>query len=216
MHEYLKTNVFHQLVVIFIGLPLFIWAAETLPPRTLLKESLSVLTILAFSQMIGMFYMSRINESAVEQTICSHLIKWHKAIGYTAVILLVLHPFLLVLPRFFEAGIAPQEALVTILTTFTSQGVILGILAWCLLLALGITSLVRKKLPIRYRRWRVIHGILALLIVVSAAWHAIDLGRHSSPAMSVFVALLAGCGVLLLLKNYLTENPQTGGSHAKE
>ena len=200
MNEKFKNNFYYQLVIIFVGLPLFIWAAETLPSRTLLKESLSVLTILAFSQMIGLFYMSRINGSAVKMTRYSQLIKWHRGIGYSAVIILILHPFLLVLPRFFEAGIDPQEALVTLLTTVNRQGVVLGLIAWCLLLTLGITSLVRKRLPISYKTWRVIHGILTMLLIVSAAWHAIDLGRHSSPAMSVFIVLLAAGGVLLLLK----------------
>jgi predicted ferric reductase len=213
MNEPLKNNFYRQSVVIFIGLPLFIWAAETLPPRTLLKELLSVLTILAFSQMIGLFYMSRINGSAVKKTRYSQLIKWHKAIGYSAVIILLLHPFLLVVPRFFEAGIAPQEALVTILTTVTRQGVVLGLITWCLLLILGITAFVRKQLPISYRTWRVIHGILAMLLVVSAAWHAIDLGRHSSLAMSVSIALLAAGAVLLLLKNCLPAKQQTGEVH---
>jgi predicted ferric reductase len=81
------------------------------------------------------------------------------------------------------------------------------------LLILGITAFVRKQLPISYRTWRVIHGILAMLLVVSAAWHAIDLGRHSSLAMSVSIALLAAGAVLLLLKNCLPAKQQTGEVH---
>jgi hypothetical protein len=72
---------------------------------------------------------------------------YHKIIGYTFAIALLVHPVLLVVPRFLEAGVGPGEAFITILTTFTSQGVVVGIIAWCLLLVLAITSFIRRKLP---------------------------------------------------------------------
>ena len=78
----------------------------------------------------------------------------------------------------------------------------LGIIAWCLMLALGITSLARKKLPMKYKTWRVFHGILAMLFISIAAWHVIDLGRHSNLAMSILISMLTAGGILLLLKTY--------------
>ncbi len=77
----------------------------------------------------------------------SRIVRLHKWMGYTGVSLLLLHPFFLIMPKFFEAGVAPAEALVTILTT-TNQGVILGILAWSLILILGLTALTRNRLPL--------------------------------------------------------------------
>ena len=70
------------------------------------------------------------------------------------------------------------------------------------MLTLGITSLARKKLPMKYTTWRVFHGVLAILFVSVAAWHVIDLGRHSSLAMSIFILLLTAVGVLFLVKTY--------------
>lgn len=185
------------------GLPLLIWAMGGLPDRTMLKETLSAITILAFFQMIGQLFWARTNRYAVKHLKMSTLIKYHKIIGYTFAVALLLHPVLLVVPRFFEAGVGPAEAFITTVTTLTSQGVVLGIIAWCLLLILCITSFARKKLPMTYKTWRVFHGILAIFFVAAAAWHVIDLGRHSSFAMSILIVFLALVGVLLLLKTYI-------------
>ena len=213
MSKYFKNNVHLQILAAFFGMPLLIWAAGTFPQRTWLKESLSVVTMLAFSLIIGLFYLSRTNAVAVKKINLSKLLKLHKIIGYTAVAVLILHPFLLVVPRFFEAGVAPIDAFITIVTTVTSRGVVFGLIAWCLMLTIGITSLVRKKLPLKYRTWRVIHGILASLCIASAACHVIDLGRHSNLAMSVFIAFLTTGGVLLLLKNYTVEKHKQGEAY---
>jgi predicted ferric reductase len=154
------------------------------PERSLLKESLSVITILAFCQMMGQFFWTRVNRSAVAELKMNKVVKYHKIIGYTVVTTLFFHPFYLVVPRFFEAGVSPVDAFVTIITTL-NQGVVLGIIAWCLMLVLGITSFLRDKLPMKYKTWRVFHGILAILFILFAAWHVIDLGRHSIAAMSI-------------------------------
>ena len=131
----------------------------------------------------------------------SKVIKYHKIIGYTFVLILFFHPLYLVVPRFFEAGVSPVDAFITIISTL-NQGVVLGIIAWCLMLALGITSLARKKLPMKYKTWRVFHGILAMLFISIAAWHVIDLGRHSNLTMSILISMLTAGGILLLLKTY--------------
>ena len=201
MSTYIKSSFFRQSVLAFAGMPLLIWVMGNFPERSLLKESLSVITILAFCQMIGQFFWARTNRSAVAGLKMSKVVKYHKIIGYTFVIILFLHPFYLVVPRFFEAGVDPVDAFITIITTF-NQGVVLGIIAWCLMLVLGITSLARKKLPMKYKTWRVFHGILAMLFISIAAWHVIDLGRHSNFALSILISMLTSGGILLLLKTY--------------
>ena len=202
MRAYIKNNFLRQSVLAFTGMPLLIWTMGNFPERSLLKESLSVITILAFCQMMGQFFWTRTNRAAAANLKMSKVIKYHKIIGYTFVIVLLVHPVLLVAPRFFESGIAPVDAFITIITTFTNQGVVLGIIAWFLMLALGITSLVRKKLPMKYKIWRVFHGILAMLFIFIAAWHVIDLGRHSSFVMSILISMLTAGGIMMLLKTY--------------
>jgi len=191
MSTYLKSDSFIQSILVFTGMPLLIWALGSLHERSLLKESISIMTILAFCQMIGLFFWSRGNRHA----------GLHKIVGYTCVTVLLFHPVLLVVPRFFASGVPPVDALATILTTF-NQGVVLGMLAWCLMLIIGITSLARRKLPMKYTTWRVLHGILAMLFVSIAAWHVIDLGRHASLSMSILIIVMTAGGIQILLKNY--------------
>jgi len=98
-----------------------------------------------------------------------------------------------------------MEALTTLLTTFNSTGVILGIIAWLLILIIGLTSSFRNKLPMKYTSWRLLHGILSIIFIIVASWHAIDLGRHTNVPMSVFIIILSGSGVILLLKTYFSK-----------
>ena len=202
MRFYFKSNFLIRAVVVFFGIPLFILALGDFPRRSLLKESLSIMTILAFCGMIGLFFMARTNRYALKDLTTSSLMKIHKVIGYICVTVLLFHPVFIVVPRFFESGVTPVDAFITIITTL-NQGVVLGMMAWCLMLILGISALARNKLPMEYKTWRIFHGIVAILFISVAAWHVINLGRHSSLAMSIFITLLATCGVWLTGKQYL-------------
>ena len=203
MGEYHQRNYLIQATTIFIGLPLFLWALGDFPRRTVLKEFFSILFILAFCQMIGLFFLSRGNKSAVKSFRMNTVVKYHKFIGYLCVGMFLIHPFLLVVPRYFESGVSPIEAFITIITTFDSRGIVLGIIAWCLMLILGILSLIRNRLPIKYTSWRFFHGILAMVILAVVTFHVIDLGRHADLAISIYFIILAVSSELLLLKTYI-------------
>jgi len=204
MSAFIRSGYLRQAILAFTGMPLLFWAMGNLPARSFLKESISVIAIIAFCQMIGQFFMARTNRYAKKDLKMSRLIQFHKILGYACVTVLLFHPFFLVLPKLFESGVGPVDAFIMIITTL-NRGVVLGIIAWCLVLVLGITSLLRKKMPMKYTSWRFFHGILAMLFISIATWHVTDLGRHSSLAMSAFIILLATGGVLLLLKRYISE-----------
>ena len=201
----MKRNNIILMVTVLIGLPLLFWAVGDFPRRTILKEILSVLTLIAFSMIIGQFYLARNNRKMLKVKSMAKLVKFHKIFGYVFVGVLLLHPFLIVFPRYFESGVEPMEALTTLLTTFNSTGVILGIIAWLLILIIGLTSFFRNKLPMKYTSWRLLHGILSIIFIIVASWHAIDLGRHTNVPMSVFIIILSGSGVILLLKTYFSK-----------
>ena len=188
--------VFRHAFILFTGIPLLLWALNPLPDRSFFKETLSVVTILIFYQMLGMFFWSRVNRYAVKDMRMPQVISIHKIIGYTGMAFLLFHPAFLVLPKFLESNVSGVEAVVTIITT-ANPGVVSGLVAWGLMLVIGITALTRKQLPIKYKTWRNFHGILALLFVFSAAWHVIDLGRHSSFAMTFFIIILTAGNVLI-------------------
>jgi predicted ferric reductase len=209
MNETLKKYNLVLAPLMFIGLPLLFWALGDVPRRTVLKESISILTILSFFMMLGQFYLARSN-GAVKVFKIGKVLKVHKFIGYVFVAVLLFHPFLIVVPRYFEAGVEPIDAFVTMLTTFDSVGILLGMCTWCVMLILGLTSLLRNKISLKYKTWRIFHGILSILFIVLAAWHAIDLGRHTDMAMSIYMIIVVAIGVLLLLKTYLLKTKTTG------
>ncbi len=203
MNEQTNKNTLIPAASTFIGLPLLVWALGDFPRRSLLKESFSLGTLLAFSLMLGLFYLTRGSRNTVTRLTMRTTVVLHKVIGYMAVAVLLFHPLYIVIPRYFESGVTPKEAFVTMITTFNSPGIVLGMMAWCLMLTLGLTSLFRNQLPMKYATWRVLHGWLAILFVVLATWHAVDLGRHMNRPMSIYMIFLAAGGVLLLLKTTL-------------
>ncbi|WP_162177162.1 ferric reductase-like transmembrane domain-containing protein [Thioclava indica] len=143
--------------------------------------------------------------------------KAHKYIAYSAVAVIALHPFLIVFPRYFEGGVKPMDAFWTMITSFDTLGILLGLIAWGLMLVLGVTAFLRmrliKRFANRYRGWRYFHGGLAVAFTVFAAWHAIDLGRHIHTAMSVYFIALTFIGVGLLARLYWSAVPTKPAMH---
>ncbi len=187
---------------VFIGLPVLFWWVGDFPRRTVLKEVISLITIVSFVLMLGQFYLSRNNASILKPHKMGKVIKWHKVLGYVFIPILLIHPFLVVLPRFFEAGVNPIEAFVTLITSFGNNGVLLGMIAWVFMLIIGFTSFFRNRLPMSYKSWRILHGVLSIVFVVLAVAHVLLLGRHVDTTVSVFIILLAAVGIGLLFKTY--------------
>ncbi len=150
---------------IFLGLPVLFFSMGDFPERSALKNGLSLLTIIAFCTMLAQFYLARSNKKILKAHKMSKIVKYHKYIAYTFVSILLVHPFLIVLPRYFEAGVDPIDALITIITSFNSTGVIMGIIAWCLILIIGLSSFFKDKLGMTYKTWRVFHGILSIAFI---------------------------------------------------
>ena len=211
MSEFIKKYNVTTALLIFIALPLIFLALGDFPRRTVLKESISILTILAFFLMLAQFFLTRSSKSILKVHKMSRILTMHKLMGYIVVLILLIHPFLIVVPRYFESGIAPMDACMTLVTSFDSLGVVLGMIAWCLMLILGLTSMLRNKLGMPYKTWRVFHGILSILFISLATWHAIDLGRHMDKAMSIFMIILAGSGIMLLLNTYFFKSAKKVG-----
>ncbi len=163
-----KYNIFWAIIII-VGIPLLFYVLGDFPRKTLLKESISVLFIVAFCLISGQFFLTRSNRSILKVHKMFRVMKLHKYIGYVVAGILLIHPFLIVVPRYFEAGVDPKDAFTTLITIFSSTGVILGISAWTLIFVIGFTSYFRNNLGIRYKTWRVLHGILSVVFIILAS-----------------------------------------------
>lgn len=204
MENRLRTYNIVGAVVIFFALPLLIYTLGESPSRSLLKETLSVVTIVSFFVMLLQFYLSRANSTTLRGVHkMGKVVKLHKELGYIFAAIIFIHPLFIVLPRLFEAGVDPVDALVRTLTTFQTKGVILGLIGYILLLIVVISSFFRDKLPMKYRSWRIFHGVLSTIFIAVASFHVAILGRHSDIYMVGLIAVLAVIGVSLLLNIYL-------------
>ncbi|MGB5280320.1 MAG: ferric reductase-like transmembrane domain-containing protein [Arenicellales bacterium] len=211
-----KQSIIIASLLIFIVLPLLLFFLGDVPARSVLKDSISILTIVAFSLMLQQFFLTRLFKKTSQSFKLSQISKIHKIIGYIILPIFLLHPVLLVVPRFFEAGVEPLDALITILTTFESLGVVLGLIAWGLMFLLGITAIFRyklvKKFSINYKAWRIFHGSLTILFMSLASWHAIDLGRHINLSMAVFMIVFVLSGSVLFTWNHVFKSENLSGA----
>jgi len=208
-----RTYTFLAALAVFIGLPLLFYALGDTPRRSVLKEALSILTLLAFVLMLGQYFLARSNQTLLNLFKPPQIQKVHKYIAYSAITVIFLHPALIVLPRYLEGGVRPWDAFVTMITDFDSLGIVLGLIAWISMLVLGVTAYFRKRLipcfASRYRGWRYFHGGLAVTFTVLALWHSIELGRHTDVAMSALFVTLALIGFGMLARMYLAAMPKT-------
>lgn len=201
---------FLRFFFLITGLPLVVIFFGGFQPRTLLKDSLSLLTILSFCLLMGQFFWSKMNMKLFDISQTGILMKYHNAVGYAAVLVLLTHPFFLVLPRFFEKGMGPWQAFVTIVTT-SSGGIILGLISWGIMAALILTSFFRTKLPIRYTTWRRLHGLAASVFLITTTWHVVDLGRHCNLVASVLFIAYCTIALLLYINNNFTKTTKYSG-----
>lgn len=194
---------FLLLAFTFIGIPILLYGLGDFPKRELFKEILSLTTILGFTLLLSQFFSTRMNKKLVKTIRMVNVLKIHKIIGYVFISILLLHPFFIIIPKFFDNTVTPFDAFYRLITTFSSLGVVLGLVAYACMLILLITSFFRFKLYITYRSWRALHGYLTLLFVITATWHVINLGRHSNTSFSIYYTLMVVSGFYYLLNTYL-------------
>ena len=206
MDAHIKKYHLAIVVLVFVALPAVLFSLGEV------KEAFSLLSVLALALLLGQFFLARSNRYFVRAFRFSSVLGVHKAIGYSVVGMFLIHPVLIVLPRYFEGGVSPFDALVTLLTTFAGPGVVQGLIAWGLMLLIGATSLFREKLNMSYPAWKMFHGVLSMLFIIVATWHAIELGRHMDGMMTAFVVVLASTGVVMLLRHYAPTTDSGAGS----
>ena len=195
--------------VIYLIIPLGYVIFHHFPSRTILKEMLSLLTLGAFFLLLGQFYLSRVNIVTLSGQKYSHVIKLHKIIGALCIPILFLHPFFIVLPRYFEAGIDPKDAFSLMISNFSSRGILLGFIAMVLMILIGLTSMLRKKMHLTYTTWRTLHAFLSFAFIIIATWHAVDLGRHMDTFLSTYTIVLSSIGCVFLIRLYFfNKNPK--------
>ena len=193
------------LILAFIGVPVLLYFQGDFPKRSFLMQTLSLITILGFTLLLSQFFTSRLNKTLVKKIRMVNVLAIHKFVGYAFITVLLLHPFFIIVPKFFDNGVTPTDAFLKLITTFSSLGVILGLIAYACIIILLVTSYFRFKLHLKYKTWRNLHGYLTLLFVITATWHVINIGRHSNTTFSIYYLLAVLSGIYYLLRTYLSK-----------
>ena len=192
-----------SLVIIFIIIPILLYALGDFPRRDFLMETISLITIIGFTLLLSQFFSTRMNRKLVKKIRMVNVLKIHKIIGYAFITILLLHPVFIIVPKFFDNSVPPTDAFVRLITSFDSLGVILGLIAYTSMAILLITSYFRFQLFISYRTWRSLHGYLTLFFILTATWHVINLGRHSNVSIASYYIIMVASGIFYVLKTYL-------------
>lgn len=191
------------LIITFIGVPLLIYFSGNFPKRNTLMETISIVTILGYSLLLSQFFTSRLNKSLVKKIRMINVLAIHKFIGYLFISILLLHPFFIIIPKFFDNAVSPSDAFIKLITTFSSTGVILGLIAYASMVVLLLTSYFRFKLHLKYKTWRNLHGYLTVLFIITATWHVINIGRHSNASFTMYYLIAVVSGMYYLVKTYV-------------
>jgi predicted ferric reductase len=121
------------------------------------------------------------------------LFQFHRGVGIASVALVVIHLLLLI-------GCGAYPVAVLGLGHGVPMSIRLGTLAAILAVVLVITSILRRRLGMRYEVWRILHGVLAMAIIVLAAIHVTGAGRF---AQGLPMRIVGGLLLLVLVGIFL-------------
>jgi len=140
------------------------------------------------------------------------LMQTHQWFARTFVLLLVLHPFFYTLWR-APAGPEDVSAVRALRISGGDWGLASGLLALGCLLVLVASAVWRKRSPMRYETWRLLHSALALAVLGFGLHHTLVAGRYAQMGpVATFWWLLAALALLSWLWVYLVR-PLWQGMH---
>ncbi len=192
-------------LLFFAGVPVLLAVSQDVPTQNALQLATALVSVSAFGLMLGLFWLSRLMPKNTTNMKFAATVRWHKYIGYAAGLFFLVHPFLMIIRRFWAQESNPVDNLVLMIK---SPVMLTGIIAWFLMIVLVVLAFIRKQM--KYQTFRIIHGILSLAFVVFGTWHAVRVGRHSTEAMSAFWIALAAAAALALIASYLPKLPAEG------
>ncbi|MEY2460352.1 MAG: hypothetical protein QOG30_2182 [Acidimicrobiaceae bacterium] len=150
--------------------------------------------MLAFSVLWGLVLSTKAFGSKPRP---NWLLDLHRFVGGAAVVFTGIHVASLVLDSYIEFGV--REILVPFTSTYRPAAVAWGVIAFYLLLAVEITSLLRKRLS--KRAWRATHFLSFPLFILGTV-HGLTAGTDKDTFLlrSAFILATAAVGGLTALR----------------
>lgn len=161
--------------VVIMLLP-YVWSTtQGLEYRGIYVTIVTILNIAMFAALLAQYPLSGRIEQLTRYTGVDNGMLLHRKAGEIIGLFFLLHPLLIVAPRFFEA---PQLALGDFWASITTGEVSTGVFAWVIMTIWILSSMYRKQLGLSYEAWKVSHGIGLVAVAILGTDHAVSVGRH--------------------------------------
>lgn len=189
------------LYLLLSALPLFLAAYQGLPLRAFPNEFATSFGLIGFTWVLLSFLLSGRFRTISGKIGIDKTMRWHQLMAIVVSVLILIHPYLYTLPI---NQAVPWDATRQLSLELSLSGLISGMFAWILLPVLIITALFRDQSSYPYERWRLFHGIAAIVVVIASVIHVLEIGRYSNDVlMKLFWFGLIAIASLTLLRSYL-------------
>lgn len=186
----MRASILVAIYVVVALAPLLLAALQGRATRSPWDEISSGLAMTAFAILLIEFVLSGRFKMISAHVGMDVTMRTHQLLARTAMVFILLHPFLYQTPLLNFA--LPWDVSGQFTLGLSIGSLATGLIAWILLPAFVLISVFRDQLPYRYEIWRLMHGVGAVLIAVMITHHTLAAGRYSSDP------LLAGFWIVLL------------------
>lgn len=197
----LSSRLLIVLYLLISALPFFLAAYQGLPLRAFPNEFATSFGLIGFTWILLSFLLSGRFRTISGQIGIDKTMRWHQLMAIVIGVLVLFHPYLYTLPINQPV---PWDATRQLSLELSLTGLISGMIAWILLSVLILTAIFRDQISYPYERWRLFHGIAAIVIVIASIIHVLEIGRYSNDLlMKLFWFGLIAIASLTLLRSYL-------------
>lgn len=189
------------LYLLISALPLFLAYNQGLPLRAFPNVFATSFGLIGFTWILLSFLLSGRFRTISGKIGIDKTMRWHQLMAIVIGVLILIHPYLYTLPI---NQTVPWDATRQLSLELSMTGLITGMIAWVLLPVLILTAIFRDQISYPYERWRLFHGIAAMVIVIASMLHVLEIGRYSNDLlMKLFWFALIAIASLTLLRSYL-------------
>ena len=128
----------------------------------------------------------------------------HKKIGLWLGIIFLLHPVLIIAPRFMVSFNDGMHSLVSVIT---APQMLTGIIAWVGMIIWILVAIFKNKLKLSYETWRLTHMLGLVTIMILATLHITSVGSHGQfqENFNIIWWVLCATSVTMVLYNYFVK-----------
>ncbi|WP_415230122.1 ferric reductase-like transmembrane domain-containing protein [Psychromonas sp.] len=192
----------HKLLIGYVTLLMLPFVAAQILDMDFKGWYVSLLSLINILAMMAFFIQFPLS-SRIKQLPLFANIDWsmnqHKQIGKWLGIIFLLHPMLILAPRFF---VSFDDGVISLIKTLTAPQMLTAIIAWVLLILWVLLSIYKDKLPMRYETWRLTHLLGFVAITILATLHITSVGRHGQFQDQFNLVWWGLCGFSLLMVTY--------------